>query len=227
MEFTYKAIFFDWDGTLVEHSKLISDGHTHVRRHFGLEDYDQQAALSRGHQSTRELYPLLYGERWQEAEQLFYDFFFENHLTDVNPFMDTLALLDAIDARKVPMGVVSNKRQVFLAREIEHIKWNRYFGSIVGAGEAEKDKPSSAPLKMAATMIAKDLTNIDILYVGDTETDLKCAADMDCDCALILRGRDMTQIIDQHNPKYVFDDFSEMSKALGFSNNSNNEKKAC
>lgn len=227
MGLIYKAILFDWDGTLVEHSKLISQGHGHVRRHFGLEDYDQQAALSRGHQSTRELYPQLYGDRWQEAEQLFYDFFFENHLNDVNPFADTLALLDAINTQKIPMGVVSNKRQVFLAREIEHIRWNRYFLSIVGAGEAEKDKPSSAPLKMATKMIADTLTNSDILYVGDTETDLKCAADMACHSALILRGRDMKAIIDQYKPTYVFDNFSEMAEALGFSNKADTKKNAC
>lgn len=227
MTFTHKAIFFDWDGTLVEHSKLIADGHTHVRRHFGLEGYDQQAALSRGHQSTRELYPILYGDKWEEAEKLFYDFFLENHLSDVTPFDDTLALLDMLTDRDIPMGVVSNKRHIFLTREIGHIQWDRYFKSVIGAGEAERDKPSSAPLRMAADMLSPDLANTDILYVGDTETDLKCAKDMDCDAALILRGRNMDEIIAQYNPKYVFDNFADMAGELGFSNNKDSEKKAC
>lgn len=219
MKFDYKAIFFDWDGTLVEHSKLIGEGHTHVRRHFGLEDYDQQAALSRGHQSTRELYPILYGDRWEEAERLFYDFFYDNHLNDVNPFDDAQTLLDSLKEEKIPSGVVSNKRHVFLTREIDHIQWNQYFGSVIGAGEAERDKPSAAPLKMAAHLISPELSNTDILYVGDTETDLKCADDMNCDAALILRGRDMASITTEHKPRYVFENFTEMAEKLGFSNN--------
>lgn len=223
----YKALFFDWDGTLVEHSKLISEGHSFVRNHFGLDPYDQQAALSRGHQSTRELYPILYGDKWQEAEEIFYNFFFDNHLNDVNPFDDTKTLLDFARQLDMLMGVVSNKRQIFLTREIDHLGWNDYFKAIVGAGEAERDKPSSAPLQMALKNTCNSLNKDNILYIGDTETDMKCAADMGCDFALILRGRDMKDLIETYNPQYIFESFDEMLKTLEKTNTKKVEKKAC
>ncbi|MEM6781956.1 MAG: HAD hydrolase-like protein, partial [Pseudomonadota bacterium] len=69
--------------------------------------------------------------------------------------------------------------------------------------------------------------NQDVLYVGDTETDMKCANDFECDCALITRRRDMQDLIDEHEPKYVFNDYSEMMELLGISNKKTEQKKAC
>lgn len=222
----YKAIIFDWDGTLVHHSALIAEGHNHVRKHFGLEEYDRNAAISRGHQSTRELYPILYGDKAAEAEQLFYDYFFDNHLSDVKPFDDTLAMLDLMVECGVAGGVVSNKRDVFLKREIDHIQWTKYFPAIIGAGVAEADKPSAAPIILAAQTIASTLTPQDILYVGDTETDMKAAQNMGCHFMLCTRGRDMNDFIAAHNPQYVSDGFEEIEKILEKSNNQQNKKKA-
>ena len=48
-----------------------------------------------------------------------------------------------------PQGVVSNKAGAFLRREVTYLGWNRFFGPVVGAGDAVADKPAPAPLLLA------------------------------------------------------------------------------
>lgn len=222
----YQGLFFDWDGTLVEHSKLIAAGHNHVREHFGLEAYDAHAAINRGHQSMRELYPKLYADRAEEAMKMFDVFFEERHIHDINPFEDTLTLLNTAQNASILMGVVSNKRQKYLDREIDHIGWRHYFHTSVGAGTASADKPSSAPLSLAIKQVSPSLHKGNILYIGDTETDLRCAQDMGCDSLLVTRGRDMNEIIERYKPTLVHETYSELIALLEKSNNQQYQKNA-
>ncbi|NQV56500.1 MAG: HAD family hydrolase, partial [Rhodospirillales bacterium] len=77
------------------------------------------------------------------------------------------------------MGVVSNKTGPLLRAEAAHLGWDQYFGAIVGAGDAAKDKPAPDPIFQSAEPGGYDPSQgnwADIWYVGDTEIDMICAA---------------------------------------------------
>lgn len=222
----YKAILFDWDGTLVQTSDLILDAHNHVRAHFGMPPWEDES-FRRGHQSTRELYPTLFGDSAGEAESILYQYFEDNHLSDLRYYEDALDCLAIITKHQISLGLVSNKKHSFLIREVAHLNWNHHFKCIVGAGIAERDKPSGDPIRHAMDELREPITPDAVLYVGDTETDLKASAEAGCDAALIVRGRHMQDVITEYKPAYVFESLEEMTETLDKTYNNHLQKNAC
>ncbi len=169
------AIFFDWDGTLVDTLPAMTSYYNHVLKSFSMPLMTQEQARKRVRLSSRESFPQLFGERAEEAYKIYYDYVEEAHLGCLTPFDGTHSFLDKIAALGIPMGIVSNKRHKFLIREITHLGWDKYLVSNIGAGEAAKDKPAPDPLLMAAEKMGLHPDKDELWYVGDTETDMMAA----------------------------------------------------
>lgn len=211
----YSAVFFDWDGTLVDSLDVIVRAHNHVREAFGLEPWEMIDYFGTASQSAGDLYPKIYGAESGRAITLLYDYLGKNHLDYTKPLNGAEDLLKALKTKNIVMGVVSNKRHEVLNTEIDHMGWRPYFAAVVGAGHAKADKPDPAPLQLAIKEagIAGDLSAL--LYVGDTETDLKVASGTGCDSALLLHGRtDMQPLIERYKPVYVTQDVPGFQKAF-------------
>jgi phosphoglycolate phosphatase len=211
----YTAVFFDWDGTLVNSLDIIVRAHNHVREAFGLEKWEMIDYFGTASQSARDLYPKIYGAESDKAMTLLYDYLGKHHLDYTVPLEGAEDLLKALKAKGIVMGVVSNKRHDVLNKEIEHMKWDRYFASVIGAGYAAADKPHPDPLLIAIKEAGLTGMPDGLLYVGDTETDLRVAEGVGCDSALLLHGRtDMQPLIDRFRPVFVTQDVPGMHAAL-------------
>jgi phosphoglycolate phosphatase len=84
------------------------------------------------------------------------------------------AVLELLHTKPVYVGVVSNKRGINLRKEIEHLGWNGYFDSIVGADDAKRDKPHPDPVHLALKESGL-VPGPHVWFVGDSEIDLECA----------------------------------------------------
>ncbi len=209
MMLEYKAIIFDWDGTLVDSTDWVVSAHNHVRTTFGLPIWTKDDIFSSSSLSTRELYPQIYGEKAEEAMKLLFDYVDEHNLAGANPYKNALELLNTVKESGFLQAVVSNKKHEPLIEMVRYLKWDRYFSAIVGAGHCERDKPSAKPLLMALSLMEGNLTPKDILYVGDTETDLLCAQNAGCDAAFIQSDKPRPDLIDQYAPRYACNNISE------------------
>ncbi len=169
------AIFFDWDGTLVDTLPTMTANHNHVLQKFSMDPISMDEAKKRIRKSSRELFPEIFGDKSDEAFQAFYEYVEKTHLDNLAAFDDSQMFLDTIFSMGIPMGIVSNKRHKFLIREISHLGWDKYLVSNIGAGEAAKDKPAPDPLLMAVDKIGLNPQKNEIWYVGDTETDMMAA----------------------------------------------------
>ncbi|MCB1592550.1 MAG: HAD family hydrolase [Alphaproteobacteria bacterium] len=180
-----KAVFFDWDGTLADSYAYLNEAHSHVLAELGFEPFKKDEFKDYFGKPREILYTKIYKHRSEEAKILFEKYVNENcHKLTYVSGADTL--LKTIFDLGLPMGIVSNKKGSIVRREIGHFGWNGYFPTIVAAGEASEDKPSGAPLLMAIEQAGlAHLNKADIWYVGDTETDLRCARDANCPVLLI------------------------------------------
>lgn len=208
------AVFFDWDGTLVDSLGLLVDAHNSVRAAFGHPLWSREEFFGSITRSTRELYPILYGERAQEGQDILYKFIKEKHLDYLKVMPGSKEVLDMLQAMNIPMGVVSNKRNDVLVSEVEALGWQDYFGVYIGAGVAEKDKPSAAPLLYAVERHPADIALKGIIYVGDTETDLKTVAEAGCDCAFVQHDGPRPDLVNLYKPLIVCDNMHELKKKL-------------
>lgn len=174
-----KAVIFDWDDTIVDswptslqalNTALVAMGHA---------AWSDDEARRRAGQSARDLFQGLFGDRWQEADKVYYDTFNKIFLNNMRIHADAEDVLKALAAHKVYMAVVSNKRGHLLRAEAAHIRFDHYFGKIVGAGDASADKPDPAPIYLALKDSGIE-PGADVWFIGDSHADMLCAQNAGC-----------------------------------------------
>lgn len=209
-------ILFDWDGTLVNSLQGIFAAHNHVRAVMGYAPWSWDEYKVHMRSSSRELYPVLYGARAQEAIDVLYDHYGAHHLVGLEVLPYAGELLAAIQGRAIPMGVVSNKKHEMLLREAAHLGWDRYFGAaMVGAGAAARDKPAAEPVSMALKIMDFANDGGDLWYVGDTITDMQTAQAAGLKAVLVLQGENKDDLISEFSPYLVVQDCRELAAVLG------------
>jgi phosphoglycolate phosphatase len=189
-----EAVFFDWDGTLVDSFRFLHAAHNHVRGILEIEPFTLEVFEGYFGQPREKLYKELYGEHMEEAKKHFEAYVFANHLAGLVPMDGAQDLLEQLHRMGIPCGVVTNKKGSFVVKEIENFGWGKFFKSVVGAAEASADKPSPAPLFMAVERaeIFCDMANV--WFVGDTDNDLACARDAGAVQVLVAAERDYTKL---------------------------------
>ena len=179
-----RAVLLDWDNTLVDTWPVIHDAMTVTLAAMGHEPWSIEKTRERVRRSMREAFPELFGDRWEEARDIFYSRFHAIHIELLKTCAGAEDLLAALGARGIYAAVVSNKRGENLRREAAHLGWEDYFGHLIGAMDAERDKPAVEPvqLALAGSGVA---AGSDVWFVGDTEIDLQCAHNAGCVPVLI------------------------------------------
>lgn len=181
-----RAILFDWDNTLVDSWAVIHGAINATQLAMGHVpwSFDETKRLVRA--SARDSFPKMFGERWEEAQKIFYDTFQTTHLERLREMPGAGDLLAGLRESGLYLGVVSNKQGRYLRAEAEHLGWNRHFGRLVGATDAARDKPAVDPVDMAlaGSGIAR---GPDVWFVGDADIDIACALNAGC-VPVLLRG---------------------------------------
>jgi phosphoglycolate phosphatase len=166
------VLLYDWDNTLVDAWAGITAALNAAFEAFALPLWSVEDTRNRVRVSMRESFPVMFGDRWEDARDIFYRALTRNHLEHVTPMPGIEAVLQAGSRR--PQAVVSNKNGEFLRREVQHLGWGGFFGPVVGAGDAVADKPDPAPLLLALGRMDV-LPDASVWYVGDTALDMQAA----------------------------------------------------
>lgn len=178
------AILFDWDNTLIDSWGTIHLALEDTFLAFGKTPWTLQETRERVRESAREAFPKLFGAQSDEAMTVFYDSFARRHLEGLRSPPGAQACLATFAQLSVPMGVVSNKAGRYLRREVEALAWSDYFGAVVGANDAVRDKPDPEPVRMALRSMQVEPTSA-VWFIGDTDVDLLCAANAGCTGVLL------------------------------------------
>jgi phosphoglycolate phosphatase len=166
------VLLYDWDNTLADGWAGITAALNAVFTVFGRPLWSTEETRNRVRVSLRESFPVMFGDRWQHARDVFYDNLIRQHLDHVVPMPGVPDVLEA--GAGWPQGVVSNKAGTFLRREVAHMGWDRFFGPVIGAGDATADKPDPAPLLLALQRLGRQ-PDLSVWYMGDTALDMQAA----------------------------------------------------
>jgi phosphoglycolate phosphatase len=179
-----QAILFDWDNTLVDSWATIHDALNFLMRAMDKPEWSMAETRERVRLSLRESFPVHFGERWEEAREIYLDRFRAIHLDRLTALPGREAMLRSLVETGIYLGVVSNKTGPLLRREVEQLGWSRFFGSVVGAGDAAADKPSCEPVHLALSLSGVT-PGEDVWFVGDTAVDMQCAENSGCVAVLL------------------------------------------
>ncbi len=208
-----KAVFWDWDGTITDSYRFLNDAHNHTLAFLGFPPLDEGEYSKYFGEPRETIYPAIYKEKSEQAINVFSDYVLKNS-HKVKTIDDVETILSFFYEKNITMGVVSNKRAVLIEKEIEHLGWGNYFSVLVGAGDAVKDKPSSAPLQLAIEKTGANLFPEEIWFIGDTENDLACSHGIGGH-SIFLEGVENTEkLIEKYNPLISFENYSQLRDIL-------------
>jgi phosphoglycolate phosphatase len=181
-----KAIIFDWDNTLVDSWKTIHQALNATLTNFGLEPWSLEYTKANVQKSMRDSFPGLFGNHWEKAGEFFYEQYEAIHIETLSPLEGAEQTLVALRKEGIYLAVVSNKKGNYLRQEVTHLGWDTFFGQIVGALDAEQDKPAIAPVKLALNRSGVNEGSV-IWFAGDSQVDLECAHNSNCVPILIRK----------------------------------------
>src|SRR5262245_7059834 len=93
-----RAILFDWDNTLVDSWATIHEALNFLMRAMGMPEWTLDDTKGRVRLSLREAFPLHFGERWQEARDIYLDRFRAIHLDRLTALPGRESLLRGLAA---------------------------------------------------------------------------------------------------------------------------------
>ena len=179
-EAKYKAVLFDLDGTLLNTIDDLADAMNAALAACGLPTHTAQECkyfVGDGVRSfaLRSLPP----DRRDEATLTkiippYRDAYSKNWDNKTRPYEGVPELLEALTARRLKLIVYSNKPDEFTNLTVRKLLGKWEFAAIVGARENFPNKPDpSASLDILGKL---GLRPDEVVYVGDTGTDMQTAA---------------------------------------------------
>jgi phosphoglycolate phosphatase len=182
-----RALIFDWDNTLVDTWPCIGRATNITLEAMGHPTWTDEEIRARVAGSLRDTFPKIYGDRWEEARDIYYKAFAAVHLDMLAALPDAEALLQYGRDAGLYMGVVSNKTGTYLRQEAAHMGWDRYFGRLVGSQDAVRDKPAPDPIWLVLKDSGIDTAGSDVWFIGDAAVDVACGRAAGCTTVLVHR----------------------------------------
>lgn len=201
----FKAVIFDWSGTLSDDFEPCYRAFMDTIRHFGCEPVSR----AEWRRIAQIPFPPIYRQLGVDAsdEEISDNFcrFFERYSSMPKPFPETEAVLKWLKSRNVETAVLSvhsfvrqEARDYGITEHLDHI------------GEKVMDKT-----RVIREFMEKMRTdNNDTLFVGDMVHDIDTARSAEIPVAAVLHGYDSEPKLRSAGPDFVLKDLSGL-KALG------------
>ena len=207
------AFLFDWDNTLVDSWGVIHEALRETFIAMGHRPWTMEEVRRNVRASARDAFPQLFGDRAQEAIDVFYRAFEARHLDALRPLPNAEACLRALHADGHYLGVVSNKRGYLLRKEVDHLGWSGLFGAAIGATDAAQDKPAVDPVLMALGPGGLK-PSAAVWFVGDADIDMVCAHNSGCTAVLVAKEAPVADEFHSDAPDRHFGDLAALLAAL-------------
>ena len=171
-----RLILFDLDGTLADSAPDLAGAANEMRRARGLAELPFAELRPHGGSGARGMVGTAFGVTPLDAEfealkAEWFALYEPRLLRETRLFDEVTALLDALRARGLRLGIVTNKAERY-ARPVCHgLGLTGYVDVIVGGDTTPHRKPHPAPLLEAARRADVDPTAC--VYVGDDERDMQ------------------------------------------------------
>jgi phosphoglycolate phosphatase len=195
-----RAILFDWDNTLVDAWGTIQLALNAALTAMGFQAWTMEETRIRTRASLRDSFPRMFGDRWTEARDIFYATYRAKHLEAVRPLPEADEVMSRLGGQGLYLGVVSNKTGPLLRAEAAKLGWERWFGRMVGAGDAKIDKPAPDPVYLATQELSITDYN-SVWFIGDAAIDVECARHAGCIAILVGPAAGEEDRIKQLNPE--------------------------
>lgn len=210
-----KAVVFDLDGTLINSLPDIAAAMNKALTAHGLPTHEERAYRLFTGDGAMNLTLRALGNRHDMAEQILAAYAGEygaNSHVNTAPYPGIAELLGSLVGKGLRLCVLSNKDEKDVQQVIAHYFPGNVFDIVRGRQEGVPLKPDpTALLKIAAQLC---LAPQDFWYVGDTWTDMLCAANAGMESIAVIWGFQTREEIAGGAPAHYADSTGELLKIL-------------
>jgi phosphoglycolate phosphatase len=207
----YKAIVFDWDGTLMDSIGKIVESMQSSAKHLGLPipDYNQAKNVI-GISLLPALKQLFNIDDDKAATDLFHTYKeqFKDHTQISSPlFSGAIELLENLKQRGYILAIATGKGRQGLVHNWQHSNTGHFF-SVSRTADDAQSKPS--PDMLQQILCELNLSADQVLMVGDTTYDMAMAEAINMDRIGVSFGVHSADTLQKHKPLAVIDTLQEL-----------------
>jgi HAD superfamily hydrolase (TIGR01549 family) len=215
---SYRAILFDFEGTLVDFQWNIDEAVEELLAVLAALGFDQGVF-------SKYDYATLFNRAMEESKLLrlpsavvlkkigeVYDRFDMDAAKRWTPKEDAKYVLENLMKEGVLTGLVTNAGRKAISILLERFDFKRLLNVVITRNDVSKLKPhGESILKAIHTLKAKKR---EALFVGDSVTDIKATEDAGVDVALVLGGESNRIDVEKYKPKFILYSLSEVLKVI-------------
>jgi phosphoglycolate phosphatase len=173
-----KAVLFDLDGTLADTAPDLGAALNRMRAERGLDAIPLDEIRPCASHGARGLLGLGFSispadDNYEALRDEFLDLYERDLFNETQLFPGIPELLNTLETRGLPWGVVTNKAERFALPLLELMALKDRAACIIGGDTTGKTKPHPEPLFAASRRI--DVSCADCVYVGDDRRDVEAA----------------------------------------------------
>jgi 2,3-diketo-5-methylthio-1-phosphopentane phosphatase/HAD superfamily hydrolase (TIGR01509 family) len=208
-----QGIIFDLDGTLIEAYEAIYLGLEEAFHHFGRKVFafnDLKKYLKADLEAT--LNQFFSPEEVSKGVPIMRRKYEEVYLGKTHFLDGAKEVLEILYRKGILMGVASNKFGRFSRGALKHLGVAEYFKSVIGAGDVPRNKPF--PDMIHAVLKEMDLPPEEVIFVGDTLTDIDTGKQAGVDVYVLPTGFNSKTELSQKKPRRLLKNLKELTQIV-------------
>lgn len=213
---SYRAVFFDWDGTVVDSAEHIVDSLLHAARVAALPQHERQAyrnIIGLGLVDALDtLYPGITREQMRALSSAYSQHFMSAMDKANRPFPGMQDILVGLGKRNIECAVATGKSRKGLDRAFETSGLQVHFSASRCADET-RAKPDPAMLRELLDFYG--IHPHDAVMIGDTSYDMEMARHMDMPAIGVNWGVHSEEALAGHGPLAIAASVEELQQLLG------------
>lgn len=207
----YKAVIFDWDGTLMNSEARIVDSIQMAAKQCGLpvlsyDDSKQIIGLSLEN-AILGLYPDADQHQVVAMAEAYTQYFLEECSVEMVPFDGAESLLLGLGQQGVKLAIATGKSRKGLNRVLDESGFGVYFDMTRTPVESAS-KPN--PLMLEQILQEFALSVDEAVMIGDTSFDMEMAQNIGMDRVALSHGVHQMEVLAEYNPVAKLDSLQEL-----------------
>lgn len=225
----FKAMLFDFDGTIANTIPAIREGVNATMRAFGYPEHTDEEVLSFINYGARKLISQAMPRHLQgDAETV------DRVLAEYNKQYGMVydhtrkaydgipELIERLHRRGVRIGVLSNKQDAFVRTLSEQVLLPGTYDAVHGVGPDQPAKPDPFLPQLIASELGVSLT--DCVMIGDSDVDILTAKNAGMAHVGVAWGYRSADFLSAHGADRIAHSVSELACLLGLSEKSEQER---
>ena len=143
----------------------------------------------------------------------FHTYYAAHSIVKTTPFAGICEMLANLQARGIRTAVLSNKADA-ITKQLCRDMFGEAFSMVLGEREDEGVPRKPAPDAVYEIMRAFDATKAQTVYIGDSEVDIKTAANVGIDAVLVSWGFREPSFLREQGATVIVDTAKELEAAL-------------